>query len=161
MATEGLIALYSTTLVAATSSIILSGIPQTGYRDLRVTMTLQNQTINAYPGMRFNGDAATNYTRVGMRGNGSTPAAFSVNSETAGYVDGPSVGEIIRWDIMDFSASNKHKIVLARADGVNENTSAHAFRWASTAAITSLTITGGNSDTYGIGTVINIYGIAG
>jgi hypothetical protein len=62
--------------------------------------------------------------------------------------------------ILDYTQTNKHKLVVARAnDGANRTTTT-AGRWANTSAITSLTVLVG-SGTFNTGTVFSLYGIEG
>ncbi len=61
--------------------------------------------------------------------------------------------------IMDYSATDKHKTVLVRVGNVgNSEVGANAGRWASTAAITSVRVAP-NDGTFSSGSTFNLYGI--
>ena len=64
--------------------------------------------------------------------------------------------DIATASFMDYSATDKHKTVLIRANHPGE-TVACAGRWANTAAITSITIN--TASTFVIGSVFSLYGI--
>lgn len=129
------------------------------YRDLVLIITLKNCTASAYPGIRFNGDSGTNYSRIGVRGNGSTTTSYSTTSESAAFCDGPTADEVIRINIMDYSAVDKFKTLVTRADSTTDNAGGVIGRWASTAAVSRVTVTPTNSDTYGIGSTFSLYGV--
>lgn len=154
--TDAMVALYSTTLAAATSSVTIAGIPTTGYRDLRLV-------VNAYgPGgdnsyCRFNGDSGSNYPQVYMYGNGSS-AASSASTWAELYLG--TLGTAMTTntlDIFDYSQVDKHKATLVRGSDTTAYVQARAGRWASTAAVTSITILCGG--TYSIGSTFSLYGI--
>jgi hypothetical protein len=61
---------------------------------------------------------------------------------------------------MDYSATNKHKTVLVRADNANSITMAHAARWANTSAITSIVLTSfEGAGNFAIGSTFSLYGV--
>jgi hypothetical protein len=148
----------SVILTSSQNSIEFTNLPST-YRDLILIITLRNCTTGAYPGIRFNGDSGANYSRIGIRGNASTTTAYSVSSESAAFCDGPTADEVIRINVMDYTATDKFKTLLTRADSTTDNAGAVAGRWASTAAINRLTVTPTNSDTYGTGSTFTLYGV--
>lgn len=59
--------------------------------------------------------------------------------------------------VMDYSATDKHKTSLIRIDSTN-TTSAIAQRWASTTAVNSLTFSIG-SGVFAIGSTFSLYGV--
>jgi hypothetical protein len=61
---------------------------------------------------------------------------------------------------MDYSATNKHKSVLAKTGDANYGIEAHMGRWASTAAITQVRIATVSS-TMATGSTLTLYGISG
>lgn len=157
MATPTYVALGTITLASATSSLVFSSIPAT-YRDLILILRGSTGTT-ALTGVRLNADTGSNYSWVLMRGNGSNAASAS-GTETyvpIWYAGNPQSGVGIV-QIMDYSATDKHKTALVRQDTDNDVTAAFATRWANTAAVTSLTVRTSTSS-FNIGTTISIYGV--
>lgn len=159
-AIDAMVPLASVTLTSGQSTVSFSSLSQS-YKDLRLVICPQNYTASAWIGIRFNSDSAANYSRVGIRGNGSTATSYSVASETAAFVDSPSANEVIQVNVMGYSDTDKHKVLLNRADSVADNAGGTVGRWASTAAITSITITTTSAETYGAGSTFNLFGIRG
>jgi hypothetical protein len=60
--------------------------------------------------------------------------------------------------IMDYSATDKHKTVLSRANRASSGVDAIAGRWASTSAITSIKYFA-SGRTLDIGSTVALYGI--
>jgi len=139
MATKTYIPIASITLGSDSSSVTFSGIDQS-YRDLTVVVQGGLGASDGFFFARFNGDTSSSYSYVRMYGNGSSavsdqgPSRDVIDIE-AGSMTGDDNSFIM--DIMDYSATDKHKTVLTRA---NQNlVTAYANRWANTAAITSIT----------------------
>ena len=153
--------LDSTTLTSSASSVTLSGISQ-DYRDL-ILVTQAIPVTTATPSMLFNSDTGENYHAVTMRGNGSTTTSVTRSPRAYLAVSGDeSLFEnqfMMIVQIMDYSATDKHKSVLSRAGRASGGTSAIAGRWASTAAITSVTLNTLAND-YAAGTTVYLYGIS-
>lgn len=159
--TDAMVALYSTTLAAATSSVSIVAIPTIGYRDLRLVVTsVSTAASESYSYLYFNGDTGANYSRVEASGNGSS-AASATFSNLIPITMPSSAANIIGYsaiDIMDYSATDKHKSVLYRNNVVNNTTVMGAGRWASTSAITSISLTA-YSNSYAAGTTVELFGI--
>ena len=159
MATPTYVPLATVTLASADASITFSSIPAT-YRDL-ILVVAGTRTGNNNLLMRFNGDSGTNYSWVYARGNGSAGAS---GAETINIIplaaEGLSTTEQLNGiaQIMDYSATDKHKTLLSRFNQAGTQTAMSANRWANTAAITSIEVFTGNND-FGIGTVLSIYGV--
>lgn len=157
MALQSMTALASITLQEASTSVSFSGIPQ-NYRDLILIINAKTTTGDFGFLGRFNSDSGNNYSRVRMGGNGSTTystadtaTSFRLTSSTTN-VDGMRVA-----NIMDYSATDKHKTVLVRDSVAGNNVAAIANRWANTVAVTSLdAICDGGS--FAIGSTFNLYG---
>ena len=159
MALQSMTALASITLQDATASVSFSGIPQ-NYRDLVISYapigTASGQTL-----IRLNGDSGSTYSFVTMQGNGSS--ASSVVQSNAGLTNG---GDLVigtpssnTFQIMNYSATDKHKTSLSRHDST-VRALAIAHRYPSTSAITSILLytTSGNFD---VGSTFNLYGRIG
>ena len=161
--------LANITLSASATSITFSSIGQ-GFSDLKL-VCLPIYSGNTQLNMRFNGDNGANYENITMYGYNA-----SAYSETAGigYIylgstgssdDGPTPTQS-QADIMDYSATNKHKTVLVKTGRylpsyVNQRTARSSVgRWKSTAAITQIVLYP-DSGTFNAGSTFALYGIAG
>ena len=155
----------SNVLSSATSSVTFSSIPAT-YRDLvLVARPLAPASSYFVMGLRFNGDTGSNYNRVSMAGSGSAASSSSQVNETnapLGYLVAvfPGFNNVTIAQIMDYSATDKHKTVLTRANTPEDYVEALATRWASTSAIDSVTVMRreGSAD-FPSGSTFYLYGI--
>lgn len=155
--------LANITLGSATSSVTFSSISG-AYRDL--VLVWNGKMVSSGDAVRvfLNTDIASNYSSVWMQGNGSSTNS---SSETTGgfRVGGAAVGltttgsDTIVFQLMDYSATDKHKTAITRYSGADTEVVALAGRWANTAAVTTLRISGvvGN---FATGTTVALYGIA-
>jgi hypothetical protein len=169
MATPTYTPLYSTTLASATASVDIVGIPQI-YRDLILVVTARSDSANApYAQCRsqFNGDTGSNYSYVEMTGDGSSAGSYSATAtEILVMATAPSSSASGTFNqanvhLMDFSATDKQKPVIARNDGAASNTRAQAARWANTAAITSLKLfPAPGYGNFATGSTFSLFGIA-
>lgn len=166
MALEQYVALANVTLASSTPSITISSIPQS-YRDLVLVMQIRTTRSAASDGgfVRANGDSGSNYTRTGMYGTGSSTGAFA-GTESGFYlsITGASatsgIFDINVLQIMDYSATDKHKTALLReSENQVVTVLAEAQRWANTSAITSLTIVPQVGPSLNSGTTISLYGV--
>jgi len=152
-------ALATITLAGSASDVTFSSIPAT-YRDLILVATGKSTSGLQDQGINFNADGTnTNYDCVIMWGNGST-----YNSTTStwlidyyGSVTTDNTAATIL-QIMDYSATDKHKTYLSRSNRAASGVDAIAGRWSNTAAITSIKyfLIGG---TLAAGTTVSLYGI--
>jgi hypothetical protein len=154
--------LATVTLGGSDASITFASIPAT-YRDLILVIN-GSTTGNADFGLRFNGDSGANYSFVYMGGNGSGTASGANSGETQVVLDAYFWRSTERSNlvaqIMDYSATDKHKTVLSRNSVASGGVDAFANRWANTAAITSVEVrvsTGGQS--FATGTTLSLYGV--
>lgn len=154
------IPLATITLTGTDSSIDFASIPAT-YRDL-VLVVQGTTTTGAGLPMRFNGDSGSNYSNVVAYGDGSSTASGSgsgTSFELGYFTTNPAMSIV---QIMDYSATDKHKTALIRygSPASTNITAMRAGRWASTAAITSITLTL-TTGSYSSGTTFSLFGIAG
>jgi hypothetical protein len=144
------------TLTGTDSEVEFSSIPAT-YRDLVIVIS---GTASAYTGMlvKANGSDA-NFSFVQMVGTGSGSGTSNANStnDLGAVYTGQFVSTI---NIMDYSATDKHKTILARTNGSASDTRAVASRWASTNALTSFSFLISGAGTFSSGTTFALYGIA-
>lgn len=141
----------STTLAASASEVVFGSLPQT-YRDL--VLVVRGTIASGVGSIRFNTDSGANYTRVGMYGDGSSAVSYS---GTSVEVYNSPMTNIM--NIMDYSATDKHKIYIARDTNASSFTIAQAGRWANTAAITTVAVISPAS-TFTAGSTFTLYGIA-
>jgi hypothetical protein len=160
------IALATTTLGSAASSVTFSSIPASvngvALRDLVFVMSAAT-SANSNNRLRFNADSGSNYAYVYMLG----PLQSS---------SGTTSGILIDWDafttttlgvtnhitqIFDYSATDKHKTVLSRANRSDATVDALATRWANNNAITTIELTSRGGANFSTGSRISLYGIAG
>jgi len=152
------VALATTTLSATASSVTFSSIPAS-YRDLVLVAQVPNHSGVAQVYLRYNGDSGANYTNVYMRGIGSAAQSGS-DSLTINYLfNYAPVNAVAVTQIMDYSATDKHKTLLTRTNMPSSATVAYASRWADTSAINSIEVFT-NAGTLNAGSVLSLYGIA-
>jgi hypothetical protein len=150
----------TTTLAAAAPSVVFGSIPQ-GYRDL-VLVSDYKTSVASNSLLRFNSDSGSNYFYIQMGGNSSGTENYT-GTVDAIYLNVNST-QIEKTtttilNVMDYSATDKHKTNLLRNVGQNGDVVwAYAVRWANTAALTTmaLTLTTGN---YSAGSTFSIYGV--
>jgi hypothetical protein len=61
--------------------------------------------------------------------------------------------------IMDYSATDKHKTTLSRGSGAGINAIAFAGRWANTAAVTTVSVVYPGGGQFTVGSTFSLYGI--
>jgi hypothetical protein len=160
------------TIASLTESVTFSNIPQT-YADLVLVINSTLETFNTGNGkgatvIRFNSDSGSNYTHVQMSGDQNGPLSTAgtqtyVDLLISSYEDDVNPTTYIV-NIFDYSQNDKHKTVLSRANLATGNqyprVSLNAYRWANTAAITSMNlfsvVSGGR---YNPGTTFSLYGV--
>jgi len=151
----------TTTLSSSASSVTFSSITQ-DYRDLVLVCDLKVSGSIVFPGITLNSDTGANYSYVRANGddNNASSSAFSSQNAPIQGIMGISAGEqgVIIFQLMDYSATDKHKSLLARGSNADSGTSMWAARWANTDAITSVEISGNNP--YDAGSSFSLYGIA-
>jgi hypothetical protein len=115
---------------------------------------------------RFNSDSGSNYPAVIMRGTGAGTTNSAAYTDTRIFLDNSDAVSTSRLmsiaNIMDYSATDKHKTVLVRSGYASTEgrvVEAEAARWANTAAVTSLAVST-SSNAMASGTTLSLYGIA-
>ena len=159
-------ALATVTLGGTASSVTFSSIPAT-YRDLVLVMN-GSPSSNDYPTLssRLNGDTGANYSRVRMYGTGSSTASSAADGFTGlqlssytGIGSSTTSHSVVIANLMDYSATDKHKTAIVRSGNNTEGVEATASRWANTAAVTSWQIFV-NVGGFASGFTFSLYGIA-
>ena len=155
--------LATVTLGSSASSVTFGSIPAT-YRDLVLVINASSSVDTSFP-IRLNADSGSNYPYVVMKGDalgavsesGTTSAIFATWNSARANTLWTSITQI-----MDYSATDKHKTALTSISMTRETNSlfagALATRWANTAAVTTVacSITSG---TYNTGSNFSLYGI--
>jgi len=162
MATPTYTAIASITLGSDVSTVEFASIDQS-FRDL--VLVANWKPAGNYGQWRLNNDTGSNYSRVFMRGNGSAAGSGSGTSNAAffniasSYTSSTEALTILQ--IMDYSATDKHKTALQRTNANTPNeVEAYAYRWANTAAVTTITIDTQNGSNILTGSTFALYGIA-
>jgi hypothetical protein len=149
--------LATVTLGGSAATVTFSSIPAT-YRDL-ILVTENTRSTSTNTRARFNSDTGSNYSYVTMTGD-SSGAASSAATTNAVIICPTTTGtQLGILQIMDYSATNKHKTALSRASTGTVEVTALANRWANTAAITSIQVLTG-AGTFQTGSTFSLYGIA-
>jgi hypothetical protein len=149
--------LATVTLGSSASSVTFSSIPAT-YRDLILVVTASGGG-EVDERLRFNGDTGSNYSFVRMFGDGSSAATSSVSGTYIRTLAGNLSGlhnAIIQ--IMDYSATDKHKTTLGRGNNSATFVVGTAGRWANTAAINSIDYSL-SSGSFAAGSTFSLYGV--
>jgi len=151
-------ALATTTLGSAASTVTFGSIPQ-GYRDLMLVIAGRSASSGNVVEMYFNGDTGANYSHVRMGGNGSNP--FSTSKSDARVFNMTTNEGVSIIQIMDYSATDKHKTSISTSSIAQDFVLAYAQRWASTSAVTSIELIFQTAINFAAGTTLSLYGIAG
>ena len=162
--------LATVTVATSASSITFSNIPAT-YRDLILVTSTRISSGGAGVRLQFNGDTGSNYNTVMARG-GTSPVNVSsqvLSSQTNVFVlgqgwtsSGASPSPAIT-QIMDYSATDKHKTVLNRGQafestGGETEIEMTATRWGNTAAINAIAVFP-TASTFNVNTTVSLYGV--
>ena len=134
--------LGNTTLATSSASVTFSSIPG-GHKDL-VLVVSGTTTANADCEIQVNNLTTSIYNQVGMYGDGSSAASASTTGTLLKVANearftSSSVSSCIV-NFFDYSATDKHKSVLSRANSPSIAVEAVAGRIATTAAITEIDI---------------------
>ena len=128
------------------------------YKDL--VLEIAGNTVNGGTQIQFNGDTGTNYSRTGLRGDGSTATSFRQTSQNAITFDGSysQPGRIFIVHIMSYSNGSVNKTVLSRSDNAGAGIDQCVGLWRSNSAITSMVVSGIN---WTSGTTFRLWGVSG
>lgn len=153
--------LANLTLSSSAASVTFSSISQV-YRDV-VMVFAGSSASQADFYIRFNGDTGANYTRIFMQGDGTNTESFGNVNDTPLRISRARVwpGELtnVVMNLMDYSATDRHKTALIRANNSARATEAFGGRWASTAALTSITLLLESGVQFAAGSTFSLYGI--
>lgn len=165
----------TTVAAGGETSITLSAIPQT-YVALQLRV-LSKDSVNAtgtdYVDLRFNADSGTNYAYHSLQGSGSAASASgSATQNTIRCYYGQTRGgatlanmfgaSII--DIHDYASTTRNKTVRSFSGADTNGGGGIALNsgvWLNTAAVTSVTLLSGGSNTWAAGSRFELYGLVG
>ena len=141
-------------LSSTATSVTFSAIPQ-GYGDLVLVASVpsSDSTIDIYP----NGETS-NLSLVWAYGY-STSSYNSATDTVWTEVSSGSAARLNVYNLMDYSATDKHKTVLSRQNFGTFTISMMAGRWASTTAISSLLLNRSGGFVFPVGSTFSIYGV--
>lgn len=155
-ATYDLIA--SNVLTSSVTSVTFSSIPST-YRDL-VAVVSATANTNANFNVTFNSDTGINYRYIRLQGNGSTASSQSNMTHNAIFEQSiDTTADQYIMQIMDYSVTDKHKIVLSRHNRPTAALWGIASRWANTSAINTIQFAVPGGNTFSSGSTFYLYGI--
>jgi hypothetical protein len=158
--------LATVTLASTAATVTFSSIPAT-YRDLILVVANLSATAANTLYARLNGDTGSNYSFVIASGTSSGATSPSSASNSNGlFMGAANTGLPITspsqaiLQIMDYSATDKHKTALGRygSTGPSE-VEMSATRWANTAAVTSLVVRIAPSGSFNSGVSFSLYGV--
>lgn len=157
MPTSTYVALANTTLVSSATNISFTSIPST-YRDLVLVVDGTPSASGVSAGLIFNSDSGLNYSSVIISGSGSAAgAAGNTNTSFGDCAFFNTTGKMnFIVQILDYSATDKHKSLLSRSNDAGSFVIAYYARWANTAAINSVQVV----SQFAAGTTLSLYGIA-
>jgi len=158
-----------TELGSAAASVTFSSIPQT-YDHLEVSWySNSDEDVTALRGVSttFNGDTGTNYAAQVLEGTGSSIGAASLTGQTdmpfaaltqgtGGAANEMSGGS---FTVQNYTKTDRHKHLLAAYGVPAQRLHFGSNRWASTAAVTSITLTQDGSGDFITGSVFTLRGI--
>jgi hypothetical protein len=148
------------TLGSAQSSISFSSF--SGYTDLRLVADFSYATNAVNARLRFNSDAASNYSFTYVLGNGTASSSgrgSNVSDIGTGYLATTSQRGLMIIDVMNYSNATTNKSCLIRHNNAGDRVEATVGLWRNTAAITALSLTG-NGGNFATGSTFTLYGIA-
>jgi len=160
MPTPTYIPIASVTLASSANPVVFSNISQS-YRDLILVF---DGNIDASGSLMFrlNLDSNSNYSYVIAQGNGSSATSNATSTNLIFFGNSPNSttnrsNQIAQ--IMDYSATDKHKSILARTNDATQLVQMIAGRWANTAGVTTIQVYGSGANMRA-GSNISLYGIA-
>lgn len=160
-----LVPLANLTMGSAAASVTFSSISQS-YRDLMLVINATPSSAGDRPMIQLNGDTSSaNYSYVYMTGTGSAASSSSGTDvgmyiHITGYMFDTTNSGVGIAQLLDYSATDKHKTMLARGNNAGNTSTAVANRWANTAAVTSIKCFNSAGQNFGAGSTFALYGIA-
>lgn len=156
-----LVPLQNITLGSAQATVTFGSIPNT-VRDVRLVVDYISTNSSVQANIRINSDTGSNYSRVILAGwptsNASSAALGGTSLVCMNYSAPDNATRVsLIADFMDATTTDKHKSILLRSNHFNE-IDAVVGRWASTSAITSISLFP-DSGTFAAGSTFALYGV--
>jgi hypothetical protein len=161
-------ALANLTLGSSATTVTFSSISGS-YKDLRLVIQANTASGSAQILVRLNSDSTTgNYFYHYMYGSGGAvySAEGSPNPTAGGslYVtqmnSSTSGNSVVTLDLMDYSATDKHKVGLSRGNSTTDATDASVTRWASNSAVTTVMVYLYGGASFATGSTFALYGVS-
>ena len=149
------------TLTSTANTVTFSSISAL-YKDLRIVISGGLPSANA--SYTINNDSSSTYYWNTIESNGAA-ASSAWNGDTFGSFANNYIvwyqnnGIVVTMDILDYSATDKHKTVITRGNNAQRSANAVIGRWPSTAAVTSVRLNG-NGSNFTVGSTFTLYGIS-
>ena len=148
---------------SSTTQVDFTSIPAT-YTDLIISMNLVNGTSLNALFMRFNSDSGANYGSLNWGVNGTTVFGQAGSGATTIQTTASSINDPMPalTHIFSYANTNIYKSGFTRSTSSgNPRTGMYAFGWASTSAISSITLyrDSGSPGIIGADSVFTLYGI--
>lgn len=159
MATPTYELIETETLSSSASSVTFASVPQ-GFRDLVLVIDKLGTSLIGTE-IQFNSDTGSNYVYMNFSGDGNAISSGD-GTETSVRPGGNATATVrkqVICQIMDYSATDKHKSVLVRSNVETAETRFYYTRWANTNAITNIYIDP-IINQFAAGSVFSLYGIA-
>ncbi len=155
----------ATASISGVSTYTFSSI-SSSYTDLVLIVTPIVSVDGDYVRIRFNGDTGTNYSSVGLRGNGSAATSSAFTSQTGIYLGTAQGGTttipfLAKVNIFSY-ANGTYKTVLIDYSNDKNGTGSverHSGLWRSTSAINSITVYSNGGNNFNSGSTATLYGI--
>jgi hypothetical protein len=151
--------LATVTLGSAAASVTFSSIPAT-YRDLVIVFDASITSGATADYQVLLNSSTTTYNQSYTYGNGTTISGFTESNLSYAPLGRASTAKGVQvWNFMDYSANDRHKIILDRGNAAGADLLMRSVRWNNTSVITSIQIALPGT-TIAAGTTVNLYGIA-
>jgi hypothetical protein len=162
MPTSAITALATLTLGSAQATVTFSSITS-AYRDLRLVVS-GTTSSNSYSRLRINSDTGISYYVASMEADGSSTFGGGGSNSYMDFANNylnfnASSQAIMTCDFIDYSATNKHKMVIARTSSASQSVALFGGRWASTSAVDTITITSAAGN-WATATTFTLYGVS-
>ena len=156
MATPTYTLIDSVTLSSSAASVTFSSIIQ-DYGDLIIVFDGKVIAYDGYMLVQLNSDTGSNYSYVFARSSGSSRGTSQTAMRVYDHLNTDQSTFILQ--IMDYSATDKHKTMLSRGGSSSFGVGMNAGRWANTSAVTSVLVIGQSGLDFAAGSTFYLYGI--
>jgi len=148
--------------MTCSSSVTFTSIDQS-YGDL--VLVAEGKTVSGgrYVSLQFNSDTGTNYSTVAMYGDGTSAVSYSSSGDSYAFASetwGSTTNSLTLFQIMDYTATDKHTTILTRQNRADGATGATANRWSNTSAVTTISLQFTSGGDFASGASFSLYGIA-